>query len=374
MAKSDEDETWCIGNKVIVCGFSGTIRFIGDTEFAPGTWLGLEMDQGIGKNDGSVKGTRYFSCRDKHGLFVRQTVVKAANEPDQLEGARQDESTDPANSAEHEAVRKTSIVSVDSVDSDGDDDTADLPPMVSKRSIVSRRCGVSAEDSHASNEDTTAVQSHQKSAEQCQQLRDIIVSSKDIKLKIMFGGLSTTRVEEVIDAMFLKQVSSGETVIRMGDDGDFFYIVKSGRFDIYAKKIVENDDGSIAQTTITKVFEAQPGFAFGELALLYNAPRSATITASEDSEVWCLDGSAFRKLIVRGAEERFNSYLDFLRGCDLFAELSSDQLAQLAEVLVEEDFEADEVIVQQGERDDKMFILAKGRAIACIRGDRKSVV
>ena len=54
---------------------SGVIRFIGETEFARGEWIGVELDNNNGKNDGSVNGMKYFTCEDKHGLFVRRTAV-----------------------------------------------------------------------------------------------------------------------------------------------------------------------------------------------------------------------------------------------------------------------------------------------------------
>ncbi|XP_035699194.1 CAP-Gly domain-containing linker protein 3-like [Branchiostoma floridae] len=53
----------------------GTIRYIGPADFAEGVWLGVELRAPKGKNDGSVKGTRYFSCRPSHGLLVRPSRV-----------------------------------------------------------------------------------------------------------------------------------------------------------------------------------------------------------------------------------------------------------------------------------------------------------
>ncbi|XP_062524750.1 kinesin-like protein KIF13B isoform X2 [Bombyx mori] len=50
---------------------TGLIAYTGPTHFAPGTWVGVQLDAPTGKNDGSVGGTRYFECRPRHGIFVR---------------------------------------------------------------------------------------------------------------------------------------------------------------------------------------------------------------------------------------------------------------------------------------------------------------
>eukprot|EP00106_Octopus_bimaculoides_P019860 XP_014787302.1 PREDICTED: kinesin-like protein KIF13A isoform X12 [Octopus bimaculoides] len=64
------------GEGVIVTsskGYSkpGVVQFIGTVHFASGIWIGVELDNPEGKNDGSVNGSRYFKCRSKHGIFVR---------------------------------------------------------------------------------------------------------------------------------------------------------------------------------------------------------------------------------------------------------------------------------------------------------------
>ncbi|XP_019849545.1 PREDICTED: kinesin-like protein KIF13B [Amphimedon queenslandica] len=68
-----------LGEKVMVevaNGFKmGTVKFIGDTEFAPGEWIGVALDRPQGKNNGSVKGVTYFKCKDKHGVFVRRDKI-----------------------------------------------------------------------------------------------------------------------------------------------------------------------------------------------------------------------------------------------------------------------------------------------------------
>jgi len=53
----------------------GVVRFVGTTEFSSGEWVGLELDEPRGKNDGCVQGRRYFTCRALRGIFVRPTLV-----------------------------------------------------------------------------------------------------------------------------------------------------------------------------------------------------------------------------------------------------------------------------------------------------------
>jgi len=55
---------------------SGVVRFIGKTDFAPGNWVGVELDTSQGKNDGSVGDKRYFTCSPRKGMFVKPKNLK----------------------------------------------------------------------------------------------------------------------------------------------------------------------------------------------------------------------------------------------------------------------------------------------------------
>ncbi|KAL0940868.1 CAP-Gly domain-containing protein [Colletotrichum truncatum] len=56
-------------------GRTGTVRFVGSTHFASGDWVGIELEDDSGKNDGSVQGERYFDCSMGYGMFVRPTTL-----------------------------------------------------------------------------------------------------------------------------------------------------------------------------------------------------------------------------------------------------------------------------------------------------------
>lgn len=56
-------------------GRQATIRFLGTTHFAEGEWVGIELEDTSGKNDGSVQGERYFECDMGHGMFLREAGI-----------------------------------------------------------------------------------------------------------------------------------------------------------------------------------------------------------------------------------------------------------------------------------------------------------
>lgn len=65
----------------IADGRQAIVRYIGDVHFRPGDWVGVELDEKTGKNDGSVQGTRYFDCRDGYGMFIKPVTLSIIEEP-----------------------------------------------------------------------------------------------------------------------------------------------------------------------------------------------------------------------------------------------------------------------------------------------------
>jgi dynactin 1 len=70
-------------------GRRAVVRFIGATHFADGDWIGIELDEATGKNDGAVQGERYFDCEQGYGMFIRPSAVAAVlEEPSRDEGRK----------------------------------------------------------------------------------------------------------------------------------------------------------------------------------------------------------------------------------------------------------------------------------------------
>lgn len=86
-------ETYAIGNRCEVNpgGRRGIVSFCGGVKHAPGTWIGITLDEPMGMNDGSVKEERYFVCGEKYGCFARIENVAVGDFPERDPFAELDE-------------------------------------------------------------------------------------------------------------------------------------------------------------------------------------------------------------------------------------------------------------------------------------------
>mmetsp|Transcript_45760 Transcript_45760/g.97742 ORF Transcript_45760/g.97742 Transcript_45760/m.97742 type:complete len:993 (-) Transcript_45760:66-3044(-) len=205
---------------------------------------------------------------------------------------------------------------------------------------------------------------HAKPAEDSVKLMATLTNPVDSKLAMLFGDMSTQAIKEIIDALEVREIKEGTDLIASGEFGDFFYIVKTGQFDLFAQR-----DG-----TMVKVWEAGPGYCFGEQALLYNAPRAATVKAAGDAVVWALEREAFRHLVIANRMKAFEQKKDFACKVPIFQDLSNEEIATVVELLDTEDYSEGEAIIEQGEIDDKMFIIESGEAYAAISGAEGEVI
>ena len=122
----------------------------------------------------------------------------------------------------------------------------------------------------------------------------------------MFSSLNPKDKKAILEAVIAVKKNVGDVIIQEGDDGEHFYLVEAGA--LTCTKFLNKTD---KEPTFLK--EYQPGESFGELSLLYNAPRAATITcASPTCELWSLDRNTFNHIIKRAVQIKREKYDNFL--------------------------------------------------------------
>lgn len=178
-----------------------------------------------------------------------------------------------------------------------------------------------------------------------------------IQSNFLFKNLEDEQERDVLNAMKELVVQSGDKVIEEGAVGDFFYVVEEGSLDVY----IRNASSGPSELG-DKVFTNTPGTSFGELALMYNAPRSASIVATTRCTLWALDRVTFRTILLDHTSTKRKLYESFLATIPILSALEPHERAKIADALESRTYEAGEAVVEQGEVGEEFFIIESGRA------------
>jgi len=190
--------------------------------------------------------------------------------------------------------------------------------------------------------------------------------------KLMEGALRTNnnlktmvtldeqQVKDILDVAWKEDVSAGTEIIRQGDlDADYFYIVQEGSFEVF----VSGQEGKSAEQAAAAVGTIPQGGSFGELALLYFAPRAATVKAKVISVVWVIDRRNFKDILMKRSEDNARRYEVFLKTVDILQPLKDEHFRLVAQGLVEMSFHRNEAVMQQKEKGDTFYILVDGKFV-----------
>ena len=189
-----------------------------------------------------------------------------------------------------------------------------------------------------------------KTEEQINRIKGKIISS------FIFSSLDKKEIEIVIDAMEEKKFKIDEKVITQGEVGDCLYIVETGSLSCY--KILESGENKF-------LCNYGPGDAFGELALLYNCPRAASIIcSSEESILWALDRETFNQIVKTAAQNKREKYENFLKQVDILSTIDSYELGKICDSLKVGVFKKDDYIIKEGEFGDVFYIIEEGKCKA----------
>ncbi len=143
------------------------------------------------------------------------------------------------------------------------------------------------------------------------------VSTIALRCLPLFSGLQPAALEPIAKVAMLRRVPRGSTVVMAGDSTDFVYIILSGSL----KVLVNDEDGREVILSLIG-----PGELFGEMGVIDDTPRSATVVAAAASELVVIAKSDFRRVM----QENFDVALYIMRNLAHRLRLADRKIESLA--------------------------------------------
>jgi cGMP-dependent protein kinase len=172
----------------------------------------------------------------------------------------------------------------------------------------------------------------------------------------LFNGFMDSNLEKIAEVMVLKSYHTGDKIIRQGDHGDCFYMIASGRV------LVTQQQGGFATAASIELVRLGPHKHFGELALIDDTPRKATVAATTPVTCWTIDRKNFQHLFGNmSSAVNENMTLSVLKRVKLLESLSERHLMEIAKHFVMKDYGEGDMIIQQGDPGDGFYVLAAGK-------------
>ncbi|CAE8630771.1 unnamed protein product, partial [Polarella glacialis] len=162
----------------------------------------------------------------------------------------------------------------------------------------------------------------------------------------LFAGLEDAERDEVIRYMRPQTVKAGKKIFSQGDIGDCCYVIQSGVFGV----VIDGKDLKQLKETHT----------FGELALIYNCNRTASVSCSVDGLLWRMDRNCFRLCMDIMSKKHFQRAARFLEHDPTFSHLTEQERNGLAGACTVQVFAAGDEILREGDVGNWMFIIVEG--------------
>ncbi|XP_077378759.1 cGMP-dependent protein kinase 2 isoform X2 [Festucalex cinctus] len=159
--------------------------------------------------------------------------------------------------------------------------------------------------------------------------------------------LEPQQLRDMVECMYLRTYQKADFVVQQGEAGNHLFILADGKLDVFQQDTLVS---SMAAWT-----------AFGELAILYNCLRTASVRAVDKVCTWALDREAFQNIMRRTAETRHHQYRHFLRSVSLLANLPDDKLSKIVDCLEVEYYNKGDYVIREGEEGSTFYIIAQGK-------------
>ena len=225
---------------------------------------------------------------------------------------------------------------------------------------IKRRASICAEKMCSKAASAEEIKKNPKSQEEMEKIHKILMQC------VLFEHLDEKQLETVKEAMFPVEKNDGEKIIQQGEIGDNFYVIETGNVNVYI--LNESGDQDL-------VNEYSDGDSFGELAIMYNAPRAATCIANSNVKLWALDRTSFKLILMKSALEKRSQYKSFLKEIPLLDGISEQNLSVISDVLHEETLENDQTVFDEGVPGSRFYIVKTG-GVLCrkkVDGEEKIV-
>lgn len=277
-------------------------------------------------------------------VSVMTKNIQLKNELKQVTGALEEAGTAIASD---ESTKKDE----EEEEEEEDDELDEIPEdfRKSEQSLGRARQSVSAEAYGTWNQKKAFTPPvHAKTTEQKDRLSRTLLKS------FMFSELEPNDLETILNAMKEATFEQGKKVITEGEDGDYLFVIEKGALDCI--KVI-NGEEKVVKT-------CSQGDVFGELALLYNCPRAASVVAKEPCVCWQLDRESFNHIVKDAAVKRRNKYDNFLKSVALISSIDAYERSQIADALKSETYKKGDMVVKQDEPGDKFYIIEEGSLYA----------
>ncbi|XP_078431849.1 protein phosphatase 2C and cyclic nucleotide-binding/kinase domain-containing protein [Wolffia australiana] len=172
----------------------------------------------------------------------------------------------------------------------------------------------------------------------------------------LFRKLTDSQSRVLLDCMHRVKVNQGDIIVQQGGEGECFYIVGSGEFEVFATQV---EDGGQEVIKVLHKYTAKKLSSFGELALMYNKPLQASVRAVTSGTLWSLKREDFRGILM----SKFSNLplLKILRSIELFSKLTILQLKNISDVVEQTSFSDGQQIVERDQYLPGMYIVLKGQ-------------
>ncbi|XP_009885844.1 PREDICTED: cGMP-dependent protein kinase 2 isoform X3 [Charadrius vociferus] len=161
--------------------------------------------------------------------------------------------------------------------------------------------------------------------------------------------LEPHQIRDMVECMYERTFQQGSYIIRQGEPGNHIFVLKEGSLEVFQQN---------------KLLSSIPVWtAFGELAILYNCTRTASVKAITNVKTWALDREVFQNIMRVTAQTRQEQYRQFLRSVSLLKNLPEDKLTKIMDCLEVEYYDKGDYVIREGEEGNTFFIIAKGKVI-----------